>query len=85
MEQIVPACRTGQCTVRKGRTGVLIGVPSTTVELSARDIQTFIEWYEQGDLDLDALVTARYSLDQINEAVHALENGEIAGGAILEL
>lgn len=49
-----------------------------------RDIPTFINWYEQGDLDLDALVTARYSLDQINEAVKALESGQIAGRAIIE-
>jgi len=49
-----------------------------------RDIPMFIEWYEQGDLDLDALVTARYSIDQINDAVAALENGKIAGRAIIE-
>ena len=49
-----------------------------------RDIPTFIKWYQDGDLDLDAMVTARYSLDQINEAVGALEKGEIAGRAILE-
>jgi Zn-dependent alcohol dehydrogenase len=49
-----------------------------------RDIPTFTKWYQDGDLDLDAMVTARYSLDQINEAVGALKRGEIAGRAILE-
>jgi Zn-dependent alcohol dehydrogenase len=34
-------------------------------------------------LDLDAMVTERFTLDQINEATAALENGEIAGRAIL--
>lgn len=105
MEQILPACRTGQRVHRRGGTAVLIGVPNTTVELAAGDfvsneksyigslggtaapcctIPTFLEWYEQGDLDLDSLVTERYSLDQINEAVSALENGKIAGRAIIE-
>jgi len=49
-----------------------------------RDFPTFLEWYQQGDLDLDALVTKRYTLDQINEATRALEDGEITGRAIIE-
>ena len=49
-----------------------------------RDFPTFLSWYQQGDLDLDALVTKRYTLDQINEATAALERGEIAGRAIIE-
>ena len=49
-----------------------------------RDFPTFLKWHRQGDLDLDALVTKRYTLDQINEAVTALENGEITGRAIIE-
>ncbi|MCP4750478.1 MAG: zinc-binding dehydrogenase [Proteobacteria bacterium] len=105
MEQIVPACRTGHFGACKGGTGVLVGVPSTKVDLSAidillneksfvgsfagscspdRDIPTFIQWYEEGQLDLDALVTERYSIDQINEAATALRNGEIAGRAIIK-
>jgi Zn-dependent alcohol dehydrogenase len=44
----------------------------------------FIRWYKEGDLDLDALVTARYSIDQIGEATEALEQGKIAGRSILE-
>ncbi len=49
-----------------------------------RDFPMFIRWYKEGDLDLDAMVTARYKLDQINEATHALEKGEISGRAIME-
>ena len=49
-----------------------------------RDFQTFLNWYESGDLDLDAMITARYSIDQINEATTALENGQVSGRAILE-
>ena len=49
-----------------------------------RDFPTFLKWYQQGDLDLDAMVTRRYTLDQINEATAALEKGEIEGRAIIE-
>jgi Zn-dependent alcohol dehydrogenase len=48
------------------------------------DYSKFIEWFKQGKLDLNRLVTSRYKLDQINEACHALENGQIFGRAILE-
>jgi Zn-dependent alcohol dehydrogenase len=44
----------------------------------------FLRWFNEGDLDLDAMVTARYSLDQIGEATTALEKGQIAGRAIME-
>ena len=50
-----------------------------------RDFPRFLEWHDNGDLDLDALITARYSLDQINEATAALEAGKISGRAIIEL
>ena len=105
MEQIVPACRAGHFGARDGGTAVLVGVPTTNVELNAidmlvnekhfigsiggscapdRDFPRFLEWYENGDLDLDALVTARYHIDAINEATEALESGQISGRAILE-
>ena len=48
-----------------------------------RDFKKYLEWYDDGSLDLDALVTARYSIDQINEATTALSSGEISGRAIL--
>jgi Zn-dependent alcohol dehydrogenase len=105
MEQIVPACRSGYFGAREGGTAVLVGVPTTPVELNAADVLVnekrfvgsiggscapdhdfpkFLEWQSNGDLDLDAMVTARYRIDQINEAVHALEQGKISGRAILE-
>ena len=49
-----------------------------------RDFPMFLRWYKEGDLDLDALVTKRYKLDDINEATRALESGQIAGRAIME-
>ena len=44
----------------------------------------FLEWHKSGLLDLNALVTQRFTLDQVNEAVAALEAGHIQGRAILE-
>jgi len=105
MEQIVPACRSGHFGVGPGGTAVLVGVPTTAVELNAidvlinekqfigsiggscapdRDFPRFLEWHENGELDLDQMVTARYRLEQINEATDALQAGKIQGRAILE-
>lgn len=49
-----------------------------------RDFPMFMRWYKEGDLDLDAMVTTRYTLDQIGEATDALAAGKIAGRAIME-
>jgi Zn-dependent alcohol dehydrogenase len=49
-----------------------------------RDFPRFLEWEESGALDLDALVTERFKLEEINEATTALEQGRISGRAILE-
>ena len=105
MEQIVPACRGGHFGARQGGTAVLVGVPSTTVELNAieilvqekqfrgsiggscspeRDFPMFLDWHANGDLDLESMVTERFSIDAINEATTALEEGRISGRAILE-
>jgi len=48
-----------------------------------RDFPTFLDWYANGQLDLDALVTARYAIDDINVATTDLEEGRIEGRAIL--
>jgi Zn-dependent alcohol dehydrogenase len=49
-----------------------------------RDFPTFLNWHKNGELDLDALVTERYRIDDINEATDALAGGKISGRAILE-
>ena len=48
-----------------------------------RDFPMFLDWYRDGRLDLDSLVTARYSIDDINTATTDLEEGRIFGRAIL--
>jgi Zn-dependent alcohol dehydrogenase len=50
-----------------------------------QDFPKYLDWYDQGLLNLDALVTERFTLDQINEATLALQSGEISGRAILVL
>ena len=42
----------------------------------ARDIPLLADLYKRGRLDLDSLVTGRYPLDQINEALDSTRRGE---------
>jgi Zn-dependent alcohol dehydrogenase len=49
-----------------------------------RDFPVFLDWFKKGRLDLQALVSERFTLDQVNEAVAALEQGKIKGRAIFE-
>jgi Zn-dependent alcohol dehydrogenase len=49
-----------------------------------RDFPVFLEWHKNGQLNLNDLVTQRFALDQVNEAVLALETGLIQGRAIFE-
>lgn len=48
------------------------------------DFPMYIRWWQEGKLKLDELVTSRYKLDEINDAVHALEQGRVFGRAILQ-
>ena len=43
-----------------------------------RDIPQLIEWYREGNLKLDELVSGTYSLDDINAAID-----DVAGGAVI--
>jgi Zn-dependent alcohol dehydrogenase len=49
-----------------------------------RDFPMYVEWFKRGKLPLDKLISRRYRLDDINEAVHALEQGQIFGRSIME-
>jgi Zn-dependent alcohol dehydrogenase len=48
-----------------------------------RDFPIFLRWFREGKLKLDQLITNRYKLEQINEAVDDLEHGRILGRGIL--
>jgi S-(hydroxymethyl)mycothiol dehydrogenase len=44
--------------------------------LPTRDFPLLAEWYRQGRLDLDRVVTKVITLDEADEAFHAMERGE---------
>lgn len=50
---------------------------------TARDFPKYIDLYKQGLLDLERLISRRYSLDQINEAYADMLQGETARGIIV--
>lgn len=47
------------------------------------DFPMYVQWFKEGKLPLDLLVTERFKLDEINEACSMLEKGLIAGRSIL--
>ncbi len=49
-----------------------------------QDFPMYLEWFQQGKLDLEALISRRDTLEQINDAVHDLEQGQILGRSIIE-
>jgi Zn-dependent alcohol dehydrogenase len=59
-------------------TGSLMG----TTRLSV-DVPWLVDLYEEKHLKLDELITARYALDQINEAIKATESGTVLRNVIM--
>jgi Zn-dependent alcohol dehydrogenase len=51
----------------------------------ARDFEVFVEWSRTGRFDPSALVTNRYSLNELNLAVSDLHHGRVRGRAVIEL
>jgi Zn-dependent alcohol dehydrogenase len=49
------------------------------------DFPLFLDWVREKKFPLEKLVTSRYSLDRIEEARVALEEGRILGRAIIEI
>jgi len=49
------------------------------------DFPLFLQWVREDKFPLGKLVTDRFSLDQIEEACTALEEGRILGRAIIEI
>jgi Zn-dependent alcohol dehydrogenase len=47
------------------------------------DIPKLIELYKQGRLKLDELITARYPLEEINEAIASVNRGEALRNVIV--
>lgn len=53
-----------------------------TTRLSV-DVPKLVALYQAGRLKLDELITARYSLEQINEAIESVERGEALRNVIV--
>ena len=53
----------------------IIGSNMGSTRLSV-DVPQLVELYRQGRLKLDELITARYPLERINEAIESMERGE---------
>jgi Zn-dependent alcohol dehydrogenase len=49
------------------------------------DFPLFLEWLREGKFPLGKMVTNRYSLEQVEEARIALEEGQVLGRAIIEM
>jgi len=52
--------------------------------IPGEDIPTYLDWHRTGQLDLDALVTSRVGIDEINEATKMLDEGKVLGRSIIE-
>lgn len=48
-----------------------------------RDIPRLIEWYREGRLKLDELVSGTYSLDDINEAIASVGRGDVIRNVVV--
>jgi len=62
--------------------GRIMGSAMGSTRLSV-DVPRLVNLYLQGRLKLDELITARYRLDQINEAIEAMEKGEALRNVIV--
>lgn len=51
--------------------------------LPTRDFPILADWYSQGKLDLDRMVTRTITLDETEEAFHAMERGETLRSVIV--
>jgi Zn-dependent alcohol dehydrogenase len=66
--------------ITEGRTviGSLVGSARVSV-----DIPRLIELYQHGQLKLDELITRRYKLEEVNEAIESMERGEALRNVIV--
>ncbi len=60
----------------------ILGSKMGSIRLSV-DVPKLVELYEQGRLKLDELITNRYPLEEINEAIAAVKRGEALRNVIM--
>lgn len=99
MLQAYHATRRGGTIVIVGMTGLEQTLPLPTAMLvmeekrvvgslygsanPQRDMPTLLDLYARGRLELDALVSRRIALDEVNDAFDAMERGEVARSVIV--
>lgn len=96
LESAIEAIRPGGFAVVIGRTGdIQLNIPTTQILRHKwvtgtfggsiqpkRHIPEFVELYQQGRLELDRLMDAYYSLDEITNALDDLSHGRVTRGVI---
>lgn len=60
----------------------VLGSPMGSTRLSV-DVPRLVDLYQHGRLKLDELITKRYPLEQINEAIESMERGEALRNVIV--
>ena len=60
----------------------IVGSNMGSTRLSV-DVSRLVDLYRQGRLKLDELITARYPLERVNEAIEAMERGEALRNVIV--
>lgn len=60
----------------------IMGSLMGSIRLSV-DVPRLVDLYRHGRLKLDELITARYPLEQINEAIEAMEHGKALRNVIV--
>jgi S-(hydroxymethyl)glutathione dehydrogenase/alcohol dehydrogenase len=48
-----------------------------------RDVRRYVDLYQQGRLKLDELVSRRYEIADLSEAVHDMEAGDLTARGVL--
>jgi S-(hydroxymethyl)glutathione dehydrogenase/alcohol dehydrogenase len=81
----MPSNADAECTLNAhlltyGRT--IVGSPMGSTRLAV-DVPRLVELYRQGRLKLEELITARYPLEEINEAIASMERGEALRNVIV--
>ena len=49
-----------------------------------KDIPRYVRHIQKNNLDLDAIITKRFDLKNINEAIQSMQDGETAGRVLIK-
>ena len=72
-----------QIFVAPGNAGTRLEPNTTNVDIAADDIPALLGLYREGQLKLDELISGRYALEEINEAVASTASGSALRNVIV--